>query len=125
MQKNIKKLIEESQELVNSTDEEETIVERSNREHESLPSSDEEQEIPRGCQGCQNLHGEVDEGRLLVCAMHPYGRDDCPDYSPLDYNAYISAFFSERDVAKIKEWNEEFPNSKQGFQALCQRDGFF
>ena len=80
-----------------------------------MPSSSQGQEIPRGCQGCQNLHGEVDEGRLLVCAMHPYGREDCPDYS-LDY----SAFFSERDVAKIKEWNEEFPNSKQGFQALCQ-----
>ncbi len=109
------KLIEESQELVDTSDEEETIVERSNREHESLPSSDEGQEIPRGCQGCQNLHGQVEEGRLLVCAMHPYGQEYCPDYS-LDYNA----FFSERDVAKIKEWNEEFPNSKQGFQALCQ-----
>ncbi len=109
------KLIDKKEEIVDSTDEEETIVERSNREHESLPSSDEGQEIPRGCQGCQNLHGEVDEGILFVCAMHPYGREDCPDYS-LDY----SAFFSERDVAKIKEWNEEFPNSKQGFQALCQ-----
>ncbi len=107
------KLIDKKEEIVDSTDEEETIVERSNRENDSLPSSS--QGIPRGCQGCEHLYGQVEEGRLLVCAMHPYGQEYCPDYS-LDY----SAFFSDRDVAKIKEWNEEFPNSKQGFQALCQ-----
>ncbi len=33
-----------------------------------------------------------------------------------ELNQSFSAYFSERDVAKIKEWNEEFPNSKQGFQ---------
>lgn len=33
------------------------------------------------CIGCQNYHGRVYEGNLLVCAMHPYGveSETCPD----------------------------------------------
>lgn len=34
------------------------------------------------CVGCQNYHGQVYGGQLLVCAMHPYGydADTCPDW---------------------------------------------
>lgn len=34
------------------------------------------------CIGCQNYHGQVYGGNLLVCAMHPSGWDsqDCPDW---------------------------------------------
>ncbi|GFE68678.1 hypothetical protein [Chroococcus sp. FPU101] len=33
------------------------------------------------CVGCQNYHGRIYGGNLLVCAMHPYGWQDdhCPD----------------------------------------------
>ncbi|MDY7020313.1 MAG: hypothetical protein SWJ54_02990 [Cyanobacteriota bacterium] len=34
------------------------------------------------CRGCQNYHGHVYGGNLLVCAMHPNGVEDetCPDW---------------------------------------------
>lgn len=34
------------------------------------------------CVGCQNYHGRVYNGNLLVCGMHPYGWTDenCPDW---------------------------------------------
>ena len=34
------------------------------------------------CINCVNYHGQVYNGNLLVCAMHPYGSDDdnCPDW---------------------------------------------
>ncbi|MEC4985558.1 MAG: hypothetical protein SAJ37_20415 [Oscillatoria sp. PMC 1068.18] len=34
------------------------------------------------CIGCRNYHGQVYNGELLVCGMHPYGWDDenCPDW---------------------------------------------
>ncbi len=34
------------------------------------------------CIGCNNYHGHVYGGNLLVCAMHPHGWDDenCPDW---------------------------------------------
>jgi len=34
------------------------------------------------CMGCQNYHGQVYSGNLLVCGMHPYGWDGdrCPDW---------------------------------------------
>jgi hypothetical protein len=34
------------------------------------------------CRGCQNYHGEIHGGNLLVCGMHPYGVEDetCPDW---------------------------------------------
>jgi hypothetical protein len=34
------------------------------------------------CIGCNNYHGNVYSGNLLVCAMHPHGWDDknCPDW---------------------------------------------
>jgi hypothetical protein len=34
------------------------------------------------CIGCNNYHGQVYGGNLLVCAMHPHGWDDesCPDW---------------------------------------------
>ncbi|MUL37939.1 hypothetical protein [Gloeocapsopsis dulcis] len=36
------------------------------------------------CIGCHHYHGQVYNGNLLVCAMHPYGWDDkdCPDWEP-------------------------------------------
>ncbi len=35
------------------------------------------------CRGCENYHGQVYGGNLLVCAMHPHGveSDQCPDWS--------------------------------------------
>ncbi len=36
-----------------------------------------------------------------------------------ELNQNFSAYFSERDVAKINELIEECPQSKQAFQALC------
>jgi hypothetical protein len=43
---------------------------------------DEQEYIPKSCQGCSNYHGEVYNGNLLVCAIHPYGWEDesCPDF---------------------------------------------
>lgn len=34
------------------------------------------------CVGCQNYHGRVYNGNLLVCGIHPYGwtDDNCPDW---------------------------------------------
>ncbi|MCW6038334.1 hypothetical protein K4A83_18945 [Spirulina subsalsa FACHB-351] len=34
------------------------------------------------CIGCHHYHGQVYNGTLLVCAMHPYGSDSptCPDW---------------------------------------------
>ncbi|MDX2097471.1 MAG: hypothetical protein SFW36_06810 [Leptolyngbyaceae cyanobacterium bins.59] len=34
------------------------------------------------CIGCQNYHGQVYGGTLLICGMHPYGWDgeSCPDW---------------------------------------------
>lgn len=34
------------------------------------------------CRGCQNYHGEIHGGNLLVCGMHPYGVEDetCQDW---------------------------------------------
>ena len=51
------KLIEESQKIVSASDEEETLVDLSSRENESLPSSS--QGIPRGCQDFEHLYGQV------------------------------------------------------------------
>ncbi|MBV6623858.1 MAG: hypothetical protein KI793_13140 [Rivularia sp. (in: Bacteria)] len=34
------------------------------------------------CMGCRNYHGQVYNGNLLVCGMHPSGYEDqsCPDW---------------------------------------------
>ena len=34
------------------------------------------------CIGCQNYHGRIYGGNVLICAMHPYGWEDsnCPDW---------------------------------------------
>lgn len=41
-----------------------------------------DQERHPACIGCQHYHGQVYNGNLLVCGMHPYGWDDeqCPDW---------------------------------------------
>ena len=38
------------------------------------------QKPPIGCRGCEFLHGQMYNGELLVCAIHPSGQDNCPDY---------------------------------------------
>jgi hypothetical protein len=42
------------------------------------------------CIGCHHYHGQVYSGNLLVCAMHPYGRDDdhCPDWEAIGKDYY-------------------------------------
>ena len=37
-------------------------------------------QIPRGCNGCANFYGQVHNGNLLVCGIHPYGQENCSDY---------------------------------------------
>ncbi|HIK11779.1 MAG TPA: hypothetical protein IGS52_16205 [Oscillatoriaceae cyanobacterium M33_DOE_052] len=39
------------------------------------------------CIGCENYHGYVYNGNLMVCGMHPYGWDgeECPDFLGMDY----------------------------------------
>ncbi|MEN9208229.1 MAG: hypothetical protein Q6L50_09580 [Gloeomargarita sp. GMQP_bins_120] len=34
------------------------------------------------CVGCKHYHGQVYNGQILVCAMHPYGVEgtQCPDW---------------------------------------------
>lgn len=34
------------------------------------------------CIGCSNYHGQIYNGNLFVCAMHPYGweAESCPDW---------------------------------------------
>lgn len=34
------------------------------------------------CIGCRNFHGQIYNGNLFVCAMHPYGweAENCPDW---------------------------------------------
>lgn len=52
------------------------------------PSPTPQQQIPACCNGCTNLFGRRHEGRLFVCAMHPYGYDGelCPDHSNANQN---------------------------------------
>ncbi len=37
-------------------------------------------QILNQCQKCSYYQGQIHGGNLLVCAMHPYGQEDCPDY---------------------------------------------
>ncbi|WP_414623882.1 hypothetical protein [Calothrix sp. CCY 0018] len=39
--------------------------------------------VPVACEGCSNYHGQVYNGSLLVCAIHPHGSDSesCPDFT--------------------------------------------
>ncbi|MGB6301875.1 MAG: hypothetical protein WBF90_37670 [Rivularia sp. (in: cyanobacteria)] len=39
--------------------------------------------IPVACNGCSNYHGQVYNGNLLICAIHPHGSDNesCPDFT--------------------------------------------
>jgi hypothetical protein len=39
-------------------------------------------DVPKLCQGCRNVHGKVDGGNLMICAMHPYGfeGETCNDF---------------------------------------------
>ncbi len=32
------------------------------------------------CKGCKHLVGKVAPEKYMVCAMHPYGKIDCPDW---------------------------------------------
>jgi len=42
-----------------------------------------DQQTHPACRGCENYHGQVYGGNLLVCAMYPHGveSDNCPDWS--------------------------------------------
>ena len=43
---------------------------------------DEQDYIPETCNGCSNYHGQVYNGNLLICAIHPSGskKEPCPDF---------------------------------------------
>lgn len=36
--------------------------------------------IPPRCTKCKYWHGQVHGNNLLVCGLHPYGRENCPDF---------------------------------------------
>lgn len=55
-------------------------------------------QIPNGCSSCKYLHGKGYGGNLLVCASHPYGQEDCADFSP-------------EKIIKITHHYSFFPNS--------------
>ena len=38
-------------------------------------------ELPNNCLKCSWFHGQAYGGNFLVCGMHPYGKEDCPDFS--------------------------------------------
>jgi hypothetical protein len=40
------------------------------------------------CVGCRNYHGQIYNGNLFVCAMHPYGweTESCPDWESNNIN---------------------------------------
>ncbi|MBR8837947.1 MAG: hypothetical protein DSM106950_29085 [Stigonema ocellatum SAG 48.90 = DSM 106950] len=50
-------------------------------------SVDPTQEENSACIGCRHYHGQVYNGNLLVCGMHPYGWEDekCPDWEQEDF----------------------------------------
>ncbi|MEM7557084.1 MAG: hypothetical protein AAF378_23940, partial [Cyanobacteria bacterium P01_A01_bin.84] len=44
-------------------------------EEDEEDEEEEEDDIPYGCQDCQYYYGTE-----IVCAVHPYGKDNCPDF---------------------------------------------
>lgn len=40
------------------------------------------------CRGCKHLTGELIAGNLLICGMHAYGCDSCPDFEPPKHYDY-------------------------------------
>jgi hypothetical protein len=50
----------------------------------SVPPSPEEN---AACIGCRHYHGQVYNGNLLVCGMHPYGweEENCPDWEQEEF----------------------------------------
>ncbi|HEY9616164.1 MAG TPA: hypothetical protein V6C64_04950 [Microcoleaceae cyanobacterium] len=68
------------------------VIEEQEREAEdswAIDSSfDPFPETPAVCAGCRHYHGQVYNGTLLVCGMHPYGweGDNCPDREPITFN---------------------------------------
>jgi hypothetical protein len=51
------------------------------------------------CVGCKNYHGQVYNGQMLVCGMHPFGVnegiDSCPDKEAIDWST--TNFFNRDD----------------------------
>jgi hypothetical protein len=51
------------------------------------------------CVGCKNYHGQVYNGQMLVCGMHPFGVnkgiDSCPDKEAIDWSQ--TNFFNRDD----------------------------
>ena len=37
-------------------------------------------QAPFGCRTCVNFQGESYNGNLFICAIHPYGQENCQDY---------------------------------------------
>ena len=48
-----------------------------------INDNEEDCEPPTICNGCSNYHGQVYNGNLLVCAIHPNGseKESCPDFT--------------------------------------------
>jgi hypothetical protein len=46
-------------------------------------NNNEQDYVPTTCNGCSNYHGQIYNGNLLVCAIHPYGfgKEYCPDFT--------------------------------------------
>jgi hypothetical protein len=37
---------------------------------------------PPGCNKCLYFHGQSYNSQILVCGIHPFGLNDCPDFEP-------------------------------------------
>lgn len=74
------------------------LIEDNDREIDNCPNCDsrlvddidedyyedeEDYYIPTACNGCSNYHGQIYNGNLLICAIHPNGLDNetCPDFT--------------------------------------------
>lgn len=66
-------------------------------------------EIPHGCNNCKYLYGKIIDGRLLVCGVHPYGLEDCPDFERISTialthkNCHLPNFYGVRTNMSIED----------------------
>jgi hypothetical protein len=89
------------------------IIHRANLVELSLEQEEEpehiREKIPRGCYGCKYLYGQLLNGNLLVCAIHPYGLDDCPDLEVIPAialthkNCHLPNFYGVRTTRSLED----------------------
>ena len=63
-----------------------TLVAEEEEEEEDAPLY-----IPKGCIGCVHLIGEFYNKVTFICAMHPFGNDECPDREGEGFNSSLAS----------------------------------